>query len=184
MNKGLKIFLIIIAVLLLIIAILYRFQKKVSVETKKEEKTLFSKNTKEACTIELKICANGEYVSRVLPDCEFKECPVNKVQPYDVSRYDDPNIKKMNTSNYQTYNTFESDGVSITVREIIEDSRCPVNVQCVWAGIIIIRVDINVEGVKKEAILEFGKPYYFNGKTITLIEAGVKNNYNFKFNIK
>lgn len=176
MKKGFKIFVIIIFLILIIILFAYKFKGSSIKEKEISEKAV-------ACTLEAKMCPDGTYVGRVAPSCEFEQCKIaDNTTPIANSR-DDVKIKKMSTSQGQ-YNTFESNGASIVVTEILEDSRCPVNVQCVWEGTIIVRADVNVKNINKELILELNKPVSSDGKTITLIEAGPKNNYNFKFNVK
>ena len=41
--------------------------------------------------------------------------------------------------------TVSVDGLKVTPKEVLEDSRCPQNARCVWAGRLRLRV--NVEGV-------------------------------------
>jgi len=42
------------------------------------------------------------------------------------------------------------DDVKIKFVEVLQDSRCPKNVDCVWAGEVVILVDIFVKGKKNE----------------------------------
>ena len=35
--------------------------------------------------------------------------------------------------------------VSVTPLEVVEDSRCPADVQCVWAGRLVLRVRVQAE---------------------------------------
>jgi len=39
--------------------------------------------------------------------------------------------------------TVNVDGVKICFKEVVEDSRCPTNVDCIWAGRVKILVEIN-----------------------------------------
>jgi hypothetical protein len=36
------------------------------------------------------------------------------------------------------------DGPSVTPLEVIEDSRCPADVQCIWAGRVVVRTKIHL----------------------------------------
>lgn len=45
-------------------------------------------------------------------------------------------------------------GLTVTPLEVLEDSRCPANVDCVWAGQVRLRV--NVSGVEAEIISDQG----------------------------
>jgi len=60
--------------------------------------------------------------------------------------------------------------ISIKFLELIEDSRCPADVNCVWAGIAKIKVQLNKNG--KTAIVELNtqneKSTVFEGHTVTL----------------
>lgn len=40
--------------------------------------------------------------------------------------------------------------VSITPLQIIEDSRCPANVNCIWAGRFVVKAKITEEDLSKE----------------------------------
>jgi len=42
---------------------------------------------------------------------------------------------------------FNGNGVRITFKQVPEDSRCPVDVQCVWAGDAKIQLTISRDGV-------------------------------------
>lgn len=48
-------------------------------------------------------------------------------------------------------------GVSIKFLEVIEDSRCPKDVTCIWAGRAIVKVEVIANGKKEEKILTFGE---------------------------
>ncbi len=37
-------------------------------------------------------------------------------------------------------------GISVIPREVIEDSRCPAEVQCVWAGRVVVSVELVERG--------------------------------------
>ena len=61
------------------------------------------------------------------------------------------------------------DKTKITFNAVIEDSRCPTNVQCIWAGRAKILVTITEKGkeaVQKEVILGETKPGENADKTI------------------
>src|SRR5690606_20815520 len=48
-------------------------------------------------------------------------------------------------------------GVSIKFLEVLEDSRCPDGVSCVWAGRAIVKVEINSNGQTIEKTIIYGK---------------------------
>jgi hypothetical protein len=79
------------------------------------------------CTQEAKLCPDGSYVGRMLPSCEFAACPESG------SGVEEANLElKLN----QTGNVL---GVRITPLEVMEDSRCPIDVVCIWAGQVVVR---------------------------------------------
>jgi len=51
--------------------------------------------------------------------------------------------------------------------EIVEDSRCPVDVQCVWAGRVRLRTEVG--GAPAELIL--GEPANLSGTWLTLVRV-------------
>jgi hypothetical protein len=57
---------------------------------------------------------------------------------------------------------------SVRPVEVLEDSRCPRYVSCVWRGRLTVR--LLVDG-KQSLSLENGKPVPFGGGTLTLLDA-------------
>ena len=60
------------------------------------------------------------------------------------------------------------DGITVRPLEIVEDSRCPASVQCVWAGRLRIRADISGTGSRE---LTLGEPAAVIGGTLTLVDV-------------
>ncbi len=62
----------------------------------------------------------------------------------------------------------------VTPRAIIEDSRCPINARCVWAGRAVVRTDVAGAGWRETANLTLGQRWLTHGTTITLtsVEPG------------
>jgi hypothetical protein len=50
----------------------------------------------------------------------------------------------------------EAQGISVEFLEIVEDSRCPMGVECVWAGQALILVRVSGEGDAQELTLQLG----------------------------
>ena len=48
--------------------------------------------------------------------------------------------------------TASTNGVTFHFKEVLEDSRCPENVQCVWAGQARVQVDISGSDLQEEAV--------------------------------
>lgn len=59
----------------------------------------------------------------------------------------------------------------LTPLEVTEDSRCPVDVQCVWAGKLTVSTRITATHWKQTAPLTLGEPYEVLGRTYELISA-------------
>jgi hypothetical protein len=83
-------------------------------------------------------------------------------------------------------------GVSITPHEIVEDSRCPQGVQCVWAGTVKVRSTLEGGMGVSPVTFEIGFPISTEAEFITLTQvspyptAGTPTNpdtYRFTFEI-
>lgn len=48
--------------------------------------------------------------------------------------------------------TVTSDGIEIEFEEVLEDSRCPVDVQCVWAGQARVKVKVSGTDLPEESL--------------------------------
>lgn len=61
-----------------------------------------------------------------------------------------------------------------TPQSVEEDSRCPINARCVWAGRAIVTVRIDGAGWRETELLTLGEPHATHGITITLtsVEPG------------
>ena len=71
-------------------------------------------------------------------------------------------------------------GVTVTFLRIVEDSRCPVNVYCVWAGRVTVEVSImktNEAAFKINLTLPNGDKKEFNGYAITLLRVNPQREY-------
>ncbi|QAA82063.1 hypothetical protein EI546_10170 [Aequorivita sp. H23M31] len=51
----------------------------------------------------------------------------------------------------------EIKGISIKFVEVVEDSRCPKGVNCIWAGRAIVKVEVTANGKTEEKNLIFGE---------------------------
>lgn len=82
--------------------------------------------------------------------------------------------------------------LSVTPQEVVEDSRCPINARCIWAGRLVVRTRIDGAGWRDTADLTLGEPYGTHGTVIALTsgepapEAGAeretaKEDYRFTF---
>ncbi len=108
-------------------------------------------NDSAICTMEAKLCPDGSYVGRTGPSCEFSECPVVPA-----------------TTTAGVGQKIVVNGVSVTPIEVVEDSRCPSNVQCIQAGTVRLKVRLESEGNVQEETLKIGTQITFAGKRVTL----------------
>jgi len=119
-----------------------------------------------ACTMEAKLCSDGSFVVRTGPDCRFAECPVSTTPSSTliVPGY------ATDTVTIASGQTGELNGVEITVNSIGADSRCPVDVKCVWAGTLVVSVTLTDSARAEIRNLILNKPpYVFNGHQISII---------------
>ena len=64
-------------------------------------------------------------------------------------------------------------GARITPLQVIEDSRCPVNVQCVWTGRFVLLAKVEYRGGSElfQGNLTLGEPLRLGAEAVTLIAA-------------
>ena len=60
------------------------------------------------------------------------------------------------------------DGVTVRPLEVVEDSRCPASVQCVWAGRVRIRAEVSGFGPLQ---LTLGEPHSIDDGILTLVDV-------------
>jgi len=53
---------------------------------------------------------------------------------------------------------FNGNGVRITFKQVPEDSRCPVDVQCVWAGEAKIELSVSAGGAAETRVVSLTPP--------------------------
>lgn len=106
------------------------------------------------CDGDARICPDGSIVGRTGPSCEFEACP-----PLDATS------AVIRTTLGQKMTGL---GVGLTPLEIVEDSRCPADVQCIWAGTVKVKVKIESGLGSSEMVLEIGKTVTTEAESITL----------------
>jgi len=80
-------------------------------------------------------------------------------------------VKDDGTSRARIGQTVEMAGIKLTPLEVIEDSRCPANVQCVWAGRLRLNARLDSGGKASELELTLGEAQPAGAGTLTLVEA-------------
>lgn len=66
--------------------------------------------------------------------------------------------------------------ISIRPISVEEDSRCPADVVCVWAGTVRLKIQITSGGNTSTAIVTLGKEYVVDGMKITLVSVTPQKN--------
>lgn len=84
-----------------------------------------------ACTMDARMCPDGSYVGRQGPKCEFAACPA-------------PLATSTSSVSARIDERVQIGAFSITPRQVLEDSRCPANVQCIQAGTVRLRVEVGL----------------------------------------
>jgi len=111
------------------------------------------------CTMEAKICPDGSAVGRTGPNCEFTECPA--ILTSSVPTSNDIVLGIGETGN--------AGDTSITVKKLVQDSRCPRGVQCIWAGAFQVEVVLINQSIRETKTMTLGEPaYLFGGHSISL----------------
>ncbi|MES2216084.1 MAG: hypothetical protein V4481_02200 [Patescibacteria group bacterium] len=120
-----------------------------------------------ACTMDAKACPDGSYVGRIPPTCQFAACPTPVVPggtpPATVA-----------TTTFETgFNqSVTSNGITIIPKAIIEDSRCPIGVQCIQAGTVRVNTSLSsLTTASADYVFALGKPVKIGAVTIELVRV-------------
>lgn len=145
-----------------------------------------------ACTQEAKLCPDGSSVYRFGAQCQFAECPPApqpKVEDEVVVKKEEVLGSKFTTINKKVVIA----GMSVTPLEVVEDSRCPSGVNCIWKGTVRVKVKLESPGnTTRTSELSFGNSVVFGDKKITLITVNPpaisnliinKGDYVFEFSV-
>lgn len=63
------------------------------------------------------------------------------------------------------------DGPKVTPLEVLEDSRCPINARCVWAGQVRLKVRIDLGSGSTMREITSGKPIQIADGSLTLMKV-------------
>lgn len=116
------------------------------------------------CTQEVKMCPDGSYVGRTGPMCEFSLCP-KEATPVVL------NVAATSTTTAKLNQKILIGSTAITPRTIVEDSRCPIDVQCIQAGTVRVNAAISMGGLEEIVLLTLQKPVAHMNKQIELVEV-------------
>lgn len=95
-----------------------------------------------ACTMEARMCPDGSYVGRQGPNCEFSLCPA-------------PTSTSTVSVTVRMGEKAEIGTFTIKPLQILEDSRCPVNVQCIQAGTVRLRTEVGMLATSSTKTIDF-----------------------------
>ena len=59
----------------------------------------------------------------------------------------------------------------VTPHTLVEDSRCPINARCVWAGRLVLKTRIDGAGWHETVDLTLGQPVSTHGAGLALVSA-------------
>lgn len=58
--------------------------------------------------------------------------------------------------------------LTVTPVSVVEDSRCPINARCVWAGRLVVRTQVDGDGWRDTADMRLGETFGTHGRVIAL----------------
>ncbi len=134
----------------------------------------------QVCTQEAKICPDGSAVGRTGPNCSFAPCPTSTTSPAPATG--------SATTTLAIGEKMIVNGTIISPDKVLQDSRCPVDVQCIQAGTVTVHLTTGDSG----ATLTLGQPQTVAGMTIKLVSVTpakqskvtiVPSDYRFTFTI-
>jgi hypothetical protein len=113
------------------------------------------------CTMEAKICPDGSSVGRVPPTCEFAACPAS-------TPAQSGETVTLTTKIDQGASGL---GIKIIPLAVLEDSRCPVDVQCIQAGTVRIQALLTSGMGEATQTFELRKPVTTEAEIVELVEV-------------
>ncbi|MCJ2186447.1 hypothetical protein [Novosphingobium beihaiensis] len=67
--------------------------------------------------------------------------------------------------------TVQVDGPQVTPLKVLEDSRCPANARCVWAGQVRLRIRVRTGSGHRDMEIISGKPVHIADGTLELAQV-------------
>lgn len=127
-----------------------------------------------ACTMEAKLCPDGTAVGRMGPNCEFTACP-------EITTVPTPTTGDIVLGLGQKGKVGD---LEITMNSVVQDSRCPVEVQCIWAGEVKVNVTLLSKlKIESKVISSIDKPYSFDGYSISITDV-TRGEYRATFHVE
>jgi len=69
------------------------------------------------------------------------------------------------------HETVSVDGLKVTPKEVLEDSRCPMNARCIWAGQVRLRISVHIGLRRKSMEITSGEPIQVADGSLELVEV-------------
>lgn len=113
------------------------------------------------CTADAIQCPDGSWVGRSGPNCYFV-CPLGTSTP---------TTSKETLLQAVIGQEVSGLDVKIVPNEVVEDSRCPYDVQCVQAGTVRVRATVTSGLGTSTPVFTLGTPFTTEVETITLISV-------------
>ena len=88
-------------------------------------------------------CFLFSFLILVLVGCKMRD----GTGSFNVVQYDSKDSTVLSLKEGQAY-ILPSSGVRVYVKRVLEDSRCPKGVQCVWAGVGVLEIEITAQDGK------------------------------------
>ena len=91
--------------------------------------------------------------------CLLANCNGTKDLNPNIDDKSEPSVHTLNEDFLMVYKetvAIESEDLTITFSEVTEDSRCPLNVVCVWAGRVTVQLDVVYLGNEYSFLLTKG----------------------------
>ncbi len=112
-----------------------------------------------ACTMDAFRCGDGSWVGRSGPNCQF-------VCPIPVGTSTPTSASTVELALNQTGTPIQE---TLTVLSIVEDSRCPIDVQCIQAGTVRVQVKIGSGLGTSVSEISLGKSVTTESEEITFV---------------
>lgn len=112
------------------------------------------------CTADAMQCSDGSYVGRSGPRCEFV-CPQASSTPQNSKETVETSIGK----------SVHVLGIDILPLQVTQDSRCPIGVECIWAGTVELKGSVHSAMGTSQVVFKLGTPVTTEAESITLVSV-------------
>ncbi len=152
-DKNLFLKVIGVLVLAIVIYFVWITFMKTPLVTKNDEG-----NNTVSCTADAAECPDGTWVGRSGPNCQFV-CPIGTTTT--------PTAKSIFLETTMSHKV-SGLAVAITPLAIVEDSRCPIDVQCIQAGTVRVRATLSSGLGTGSQVFTLNTPITTETETVTL----------------